>query len=341
MTVKFGIQLCDQHPVQDDMVIRFEELLEQVRLARDLNFDTIVAGQHYLSDPLQMLQSVPVLARLAAETGEMRLGTCILLLGLANPVDIAEQVATLDVITGGRSIMGAALGYRDVEFDAFGVPRGQRVQRFESNLEVVQALLAGERVSLDTPYSKLEDVAMSLRPAQRPHPPLWIGANSDKALRRAARLGDTWVINPHARLDTLTRQMNEVYRPAREEFGKPFPDEVPMRREIFVAEDRATAIREAAPWLLPKYRVYAEWGQDKALPEGDDFQEEAEELMADRFILGSAEDCIREIDRYRDALGATEFVVRVQWPGMPNELAMDNIRRIGETLIPHYQRPGT
>ena len=340
MTVKFGIQLCDQHPAEDDMVVRFQELLEQVRLARSLDFDTIVAGQHYLSDPLQMLQSVPVLARLAAETGEMRLGTCILLLGLANPVDIAEQVATLDVITGGRSIMGAALGYRDVEFDAFGVARGERVRRFESNLAVVRALLAGERVSLDTPYSKLDEVIMSLRPAQRPGPPLWIGANSDKALRRAARLGDTWVINPHARLDTLTRQMDEVYRPAREEFGKPFPAELPMRREIFVAEDRATAIRDAAPWLLPKYRMYADWGQDKALPDGDDFRAEAEELFTDRFIIGSPEDCIREIDRYREVLGATEFIVRVQWPGMPNERAMDNIRRLGETLIPHYARSG-
>lgn len=340
MTVKFGIQLCDQHPAEDSMQQRFSELLDQVRLARDLGFDTIVAGQHYLSEPLQMLQSVPVLARLAAETGHMRIGTCVLLLGLANPVDIAEQVATLDVITGGRLVMGAALGYRDVEFDAFAVPKGGRVARFESNLETVRRLLAGDAVTLDEPHCRLDEVRMSLRPVQDPHPPVWIGANSDGALERAARLGDAWVINPHARLDTLTRQMAEVYRPALERLGKPFPAELPMRREIFVADDRATAIRESAPWLIPKYRVYAEWGQDKALPEGDDFQHEAEELMADRFILGSPEDCSAEIDRYREAVGATEFIVRVQWPGMPNEAAMENIRRIGETLIPHYAAGG-
>lgn len=341
MSVTFGIQLCDQHPAEDSMQTRFEELLEQVGLARDLGFSTIVAGQHYLSDPLQMLQSVPVLARLAAETGEMRLGTCVLLLGLQNPVDIAEQVATLDVITGGRLVMGAALGYRDVEFDAFAVPKGGRVARFESNLDTVRRLLGGQAVSLDEPHCKLDDVRMSLRPVQDPHPPVWVGANSDKALERAARLGDAWVINPHARLDTLTRQMTEVYRPALERLGKPFPDEVPMRREIFVSEDRESAMRESAPWLLPKYRVYAQWGQDKALPEGDDFAEEAEELMADRFILGSPEECIADIDRYREAVGATELIVRVQWPGMPNEAAMENIRRIGETLIPHYAKPGT
>jgi alkanesulfonate monooxygenase SsuD/methylene tetrahydromethanopterin reductase-like flavin-dependent oxidoreductase (luciferase family) len=340
MSATFGIQLCDQHPATDDMHERFLELVDQVRLARDIGFNTIVAGQHFLSDPLQMLQSMPVLSRLSAESGDMRFGPCILLMALTNPVQVAEEIATLDIMTGGRTFLGAALGYRDIEFDAFAVPRKQRVRRFETNLEVAGRLLAGERVTVDEPYCQLDDVAMSLKPVQQPRPPIWIGANSDKALRRAARLGDTWVINPHARLDTLTRQMDEIYRPALEEFGKPFPDEIPIRREIFVAEDRETAVREAAPWLLEKYKTYRSWGQDKALPEGDDFHEEAEELMRDRFILGSPEDCIREIDRYREQLGATEFIVRVQWPGMPNELALDNLRRIGESLIPHYSRPG-
>lgn len=340
MSATFGIQLCDQHPSTDDMRDRFIELVDQVRLARDIGFNTIVAGQHFLSEPLQMLQSMPVLSRLSAESGDMRFGPCILLMALTNPVQVAEEIATLDIMTGGRTFLGAALGYRDIEFDAFAVPRKQRVHRFETNLEVAGRLLAGESVTVDEPYCHLDDVSMSLKPVQQPRPPIWIGANSDKALRRAARLGDTWVINPHARLDTLQRQMDEVYRPALEEFDKPFPDEIPIRREIFVAEDRETAVREAAPWLLEKYKTYRSWGQDKALPEGDDFHEEAEELMRDRFILGSPEDCIREIDRYREQLGATEFIVRVQWPGMPNELALDNLRRIGESLIPHYSRPG-
>jgi alkanesulfonate monooxygenase SsuD/methylene tetrahydromethanopterin reductase-like flavin-dependent oxidoreductase (luciferase family) len=336
MSVTFGIQLCDQHPAEDDQHARFLDLVEQVRLARDLGFNTIVAGQHFLSDPLAMLQTIPVLSRLAAEAGDMRLGTCVLLLGLSNPVMAAEQVATLDVITGGRTVMGAALGYRDVEFDAFGVPRDQRVKRFETNLDVVTRLLRGERVTVDEPHCRLDDVAMTLRPLQQPSPPVWIGANSDKALQRVATHADTWVINPHARLETLERQVREVYRPALAALDKPFPDELPIRREIFVAEDRETAMRQAAPWLLEKYKTYRSWGQDKVLADDDEFHAEAEELFTDRFILGSPEDCIAEIDRYCEQLGTTEFIVRVQWPGMPNELALENIRRIGETLIPHY-----
>jgi alkanesulfonate monooxygenase SsuD/methylene tetrahydromethanopterin reductase-like flavin-dependent oxidoreductase (luciferase family) len=336
--VKFGIQVCDQHPETDDAISRLDELVEQVRFAREVGFDTIVAAQHYLSHPHQMLQPIPLLGRLAAETGEMRLATCILLLPLLNPVDVAEQLATLDVIAHGRLSIGVGLGYRDVEFDAFGVPRDQRVPRLEAHLDVMRRLLDGEAVQFDSEYCRLDGVALALRPVQRPHPPIWLGANADSAVRRAARLADTWVLNPHARLDTLERQVRDVYRPALAELGKSFPTEFPLRREIYVAVDRRTALRESGPWLFPKYQTYAAWGQDAALPEGDDFSGEFEELLRDRFILGGPEECIAEIDRYRAALGVTEFIVRVQWPGMPQAQAMRNIEMIGKTLIDHYRQ---
>lgn len=340
MSVTFGMMLCDQHPETDDMHQRFNELVEQVRTAHQLGYRTIVSGQHFLADPMQMLQTVPILSRLAAEGPGMRFGTCVLLLSNLNPVAVAEDIATLDIMTGGRTFMGVALGYRDVEFDAFGVEKHERVRRFETNIETVAALLEGKEVSLDEPWCRIDSKRMTLRPMQDPRPPIWVGANADKALHRAARLGDTWIINPHARLDTLTRQMNEVYLPALKEFDRPAPSELPIRREIFVGEDRADAFRRAAPWLMPKYATYTSWGQDKALPSDDDFPEEAEALIEDRFILGSPEECIREIDRYREQLGVTEFIVRVQWNGMPQELAMENLKRLGETIIPHYAKPG-
>lgn len=330
---RFGIQLCDQHPAEDSMVGRLHENLEQVRMARDLGFSTIVAGQHYLSEPLQMLQSVPLLARLAPETGDMNLATCIILVALSNPVDIAEQVATLDIITEGRLRFGVGLGYRDVEFDAFGVSRGMRVARLERNVETAKRLLAGQTVALDDPDCRLDDVVMTLRPVQRPHPPIWMGANNDGAVRRAARMADAWVINPHARLDTLERQMHEVYLPELARLGRARAASVPIRREIYVAEDRDTAIREAAPWLFPKYQVYISWGQDKALPAGDDFSGDFEALLRNRFIVGSPDECLEQIRDYQDRLGATEFIARVQWPGMPQEQALRNIRMIGEHLI--------
>jgi alkanesulfonate monooxygenase SsuD/methylene tetrahydromethanopterin reductase-like flavin-dependent oxidoreductase (luciferase family) len=336
--LKFGIQVCDQHPQSDDAIARFDELIEQVRLARDLGFDTIVAAQHYLSQPHQMLQPIPLLARLGAETGDMRLATCILLLPLLNPVGIAEDLATLDIITHGRLAIGVGLGYRDEEFDAFGVVKGERVRRLEDNLDLVRRLLDGESVSFESSYCRLNEQSLALRPVQRPHPDIWLGANSDAAVRRTARMADTWVLNPHARLDTLERQINEVYKPALAEFGKSFPSELPMRRELYVGTDRNAALREAGPWLFPKYQTYTAWGQENALPEGDDFHGEFQELLQDRFILGSPGECIEEIERYREALGITELLVRIQWPGMPQLQAMKNLEMVGKTLVEHYSK---
>src|ERR687891_1305589 len=125
--MKFGLIVSKQHPPGVSMVERFRENIEQVRAARDAGFDLIVMGQHYLSTPFQELQTLPSLARLAAEAGTMRIGPTVLLLPLLNPVDVAEQVATLDVICEGRFVFGVGLGYRDEEYAAFSVRRQERV----------------------------------------------------------------------------------------------------------------------------------------------------------------------------------------------------------------------
>src|SRR5262245_19525969 len=133
--MKVGIFLTNQHPPGTDMIAALEGQLAMTRLARDRGWDAVATGQHFLSDGISQLQLVPFLARLAAEAGEMTGIAGVLLAGLHNPVEVAECMASLDVIWRGNFVFGVGLGYRDVEFDAFRVPRGQRVRRFEQCLE--------------------------------------------------------------------------------------------------------------------------------------------------------------------------------------------------------------
>src|SRR6266581_6781268 len=144
--MRFGLLLTNQHPPSTPVAARFAETIEQVRLARDVGFDMVALGQHFLSSEFQMLQPAIVAARLAAETGPMRLGITIYLLPLLNPVAVAEEAASLDVITGGRFILGAGLGYREAEDQAFGLGPGERVARLRSHLDVIKKLWAGEPV---------------------------------------------------------------------------------------------------------------------------------------------------------------------------------------------------
>jgi alkanesulfonate monooxygenase SsuD/methylene tetrahydromethanopterin reductase-like flavin-dependent oxidoreductase (luciferase family) len=331
--MKVGIFLTNQHPLGSDMVSAQEEQYVMARLARDRGWDAIGTGQHYLSEGMSQLQLVPFLARLAAESGHMTGVAGILLLALHNPVEVAECMASLDVIWRGNFVFGVGLGYRDVEFDAFKVPRGQRVKRFEQGLEIVKRLWTEDKVTADTDVCTLSNVSLTCRPVQRPHPPIWIAANGDDAVRRAARLGDAWFVNPHATLATNTRQM-AIYRGELARLGKPLPRVRPVIKEIFCARDRRTALDTAGPYLAAKYKAYASWGQDAVMPANETFDQPFEALLRDRFVLGSPEECYEQLRPSWEQLGATEMFFRTHWSGMPLASALASMRLISDELLP-------
>src|SRR5881397_3405299 len=246
--MKFGIGLSVQHLPEDSQAARFQEHVEQVRLARAVGFTSVWASQHYLSDPFTYFQPIPTLARVAADAPGMTLGTGCLILPLHHPVEIAEQLATLDVITGGRFIFGVGLGYRDVENEAMGHDPKERVGRLVEGLEVIERLWNGEPVTYQGTHFRLRDVRISMRPLQRPRPPIWLATNSDAGVRRAARLGDAWLMNPHSTIATLERQQ-ALFVETRRALGRPPARWTPLIRECYVAPDAATAFAEARPFL--------------------------------------------------------------------------------------------
>ncbi len=331
--MKFGLSIAVQHRPEDDQAARFREHLEQVRVARESGFSTIWASQHFLSQPFTYFQPIPTLARIAAEAEGMTLGTGIILLPLFQPLDVAEQMATLDVITGGRTILGVGLGYRDEENRAFGVDPKSRVGRLSEGVEVIERLWMGEPVSYDGRHYQLRDVRISLRPVQRPRPRIWLAANTDAGVRRAAKLGDAWLINPHSTLASIERQL-ALFRETRRALGKPRATDIPLLKECVVAGDTATALADARPYLEAKYKAYQQWNQDDALPKGETFDLPFEELARDRFIVGDPARAVDEIARYRERLGITELSFRVQWPGMPQATVLRTIRLLGEKVLP-------
>ena len=194
--MRLGYFTMPLHPAHRPSAQTLQEDREAIILADKLGFDSVTKTAHYSAHPFQMLQLVPMLARFAAEAPNMRLNAGVLLLPLMSPLHVAEEFATLDVITGGKIILGVGLGYRDVEFKAFGVPRAQRAKRFEANLIAIKRLWTETKVTMKTPYFELDDASCMPHPLQNPHPPIWVGANADPAIERAARLGGCWYIGP-------------------------------------------------------------------------------------------------------------------------------------------------
>ncbi|MBO0714559.1 MAG: LLM class flavin-dependent oxidoreductase [Acidimicrobiales bacterium] len=332
MEVTVGVSLTNQLPTGAAFTSFVEDQLRLVRYARDAGWDAVASSQHFVTSGMQMLQPVPFLSWVAREAGEMRLGIELLLVALEHPVGLAESLATLDVLCGGRLTVAAGLGYRDEEFAAFGVSRQERVRRFEENLSLIDRLLRGEEVSADLPWCRLSGQRLSVTPLQRPRPPIYVGANADAAVRRAARLGDTWLINPHATTDTVTRQLR-LFAEERTAQGLPAPAVVPLAREIFCAPTRAKALELAGPWLGAKYDSYARWGQDRVMADKDTFGRPFTELADGRFILGSPEECLSELMAWC-RVGVSHFSLRTSWLDMPADVALTSLELLSKEVVP-------
>jgi alkanesulfonate monooxygenase SsuD/methylene tetrahydromethanopterin reductase-like flavin-dependent oxidoreductase (luciferase family) len=336
--IQFGLMTRGQFEAEDDIRVRFTELMEQARMADKWGFASLTKGSHYSGAPLQDFQQIPYLSRMMAEAPNLRLNAGIVLLSLHKPMDLAEQFATMDVMSNGRLIFGAALGYREVEFKAFGTTQKERVQRFEENLIAIKRLWTEDKVDMVGSHFELMGASCPTKPLQKPTPPIWIGANADPAIRRAAKVGDCWYMNPHNRIDTIERQL-EIYKRALDEYGKPFPTELPIRREVFVAPTREEAFRIAQPYLSLKYKIYHEWGQDKAMPEGDnDLGLAFDELQRDRFLIGSPDDVTEQVADLHKRTGANHIIASMQWPGMPQNQTLDAMQLLSEEVFPQVRQ---
>jgi len=332
--IQFGLMNRGQFPLGDDIAVRWGEMLEQARFAEKLGFDAIMKGSHYSSHPLLDFQQVPFMARIMAEAPSLRLIAGIVLLPLHKPLDVAETFANIDVMSGGKLIFGVGLGYRDVEFKAFGTTQAEAGQRLEENLEAIKRLWTEDMVTMKGSHFELDGASCPVKPLQKPLPPIWIGANADRAIRRAARVSDAWFVNPHNKIETVARQM-DVYRRALDHYGKPFPAEFPMMRELVVARTRDQAMRMAQPYLEAKYKAYHQWGQDKVMPKGDnDLGMGYDELVKDRFLFGSPEEVAEQILDLVRRFGVNHFVMGVQFPGMPQQMVMDEMQMLAEEVFP-------
>jgi probable F420-dependent oxidoreductase len=185
-----------------------------LRRAEALGFDCAMTIDHLLTTPpaytCTWLEPLTLLAALAGVTRTLRLGTMVLVLPLRHPVALAKAWATLDVLSGGRTILGVGVGWHTEEFALMGVPHRERGRRTEESLEILRALWTGDRVSYEGRYFRFHDLTLEPKPLQRPHPPIWIGGGTQPServygqtvtdiqpvLRRIARYADTWV--PHS-----------------------------------------------------------------------------------------------------------------------------------------------
>lgn len=329
--MKVGLYLATQFTPGTPLGPQLGNLLEQVRIARHNGFQSLWAAQHFITAPVQMFQTVPLLARLLAEAEGMQVGPNILVFPALNPVLVAEEAATMDWLCDGRYVLGLGLGYREDEFVALGADFRSRVGRLREGIALVHKLWTGERITHHGKHFRVDDAGLSLRPKQQPGPPIWIAAVVDKAIARAAMLGDEWLITFYPTAKTLVRQLAR-YRQVRADAGLAPSTDYPICRECYVGASMQQALAEARGPLQYKYAAYASWGQDDILDDADRFDQPFETFKDDRFIIGDEAFVRDELVRYRESLGVQHFTMRMQWPGLEQALVLKSIERLGRII---------
>jgi alkanesulfonate monooxygenase SsuD/methylene tetrahydromethanopterin reductase-like flavin-dependent oxidoreductase (luciferase family) len=337
--VQLGILLSDV-PKAVTPKQQFRDVLRIAEAAEENGFTYIAIGQHFLYGDLRWLQPVPLLARLAAAVGpDVKLVTQIMILPLYHPVMLAEEIATLDIVTEGRLVFGAGLGYRPEEFDYLDVPYKERAGRMDESLELMIKLWTEAEVTHHGRYWTLDGVRPHIQPTQQPHPPIWIGAHSLAGAKRAGRFGDGYACPP----ETPLQEVAERYAVVRDGFvarGKKFGPQ-PLRRNVLVANSREEAIVEYARVAQGRYITYAQKGLD--VMANTDLENDFAAAVAGHAVLGSPDEVTAELLNIVRTLPVDPLILRPQWPTMDADEAIVALRRLGKEVVPTIRAatPGT
>ena|SRR5208282_6629416 len=307
----------------------FSDAYTQTMTAEKYGFDSLWFEEHhehleYLPAPLSALTAL-------SQHTKMQLGTNIIILPLYHPMRVAEEVAQLDAISHGRVIVGVAAGYREKDFDNFGIKLKDRAALMDEDLIILDKLLSQENVSYEGKFYKIKNATVQPRPHQKPRPPFWIGGWKPPALRRTARLGDAWYPGPVVDFKGVM-ECKAIYEKELTKLGKPLRP-LPIMRDVYVAETTDKAFKESEESFNDMYQVdYSTSSHPLVAGEKHSFKEWA----YDRFVIGSPSDVIEAVDKFRKN-GFDHVVLRAALRKLTSAQVVSSIRLFGEKVIPHFR----
>jgi alkanesulfonate monooxygenase SsuD/methylene tetrahydromethanopterin reductase-like flavin-dependent oxidoreductase (luciferase family) len=313
------------------------EMLAEAAMAEELGFDSLWVAENHFSVDRQCASPFVLAGVLAGATRRIRIGV-FSILTFAHPLRIAEDAASLDLMSNGRLMLCFGTGYRPEEFAAFGVAMDGKGARFRECLEIIRKAWAGpfthQGRHFQVPATVAGGPAEPLQVSVLPRPlqasiPLWMAAFGTVSVKRAARLG--YPLLPAA-LESIAelRAKYQLYHETRIEAGYTgSPTTRPLMRVVYVAPQASMAHQEAEAALTPVYGRYRRWG---LLPEA---AQDYATLARDRFIIGDPPQVVDEIQRYRELFGVSDLICRMAMPTSPHDHITRSMRLFSERVAPY------
>lgn len=341
--LRFGVRAPVPGTGSPDEVRAF---LDWCTVAETLGFDFLTVAHHRFTEPPSPgTASAPLmwLSAAAVRTSEIGLSSAILLLPTHHPLDVAEQAATLDRISGGRVTLGVGIGYRIAEYAPVGIEFSSRGTRLAEAIEVIRAAWSDEMVQFEGRHFQISAVSVHPKPKQRPGPPIWVGGNTQQSVQRAGQVADGYITSSLETIDELQGLVN-TYRTASAAAGH--EAHVSLMRLAHCGRSRRSVEETWLPRALNFFSAYhdaqprgrAIWqdsaGLGRRLARGDDVS--YPQFVPGRAVAGTPDDCIREIVRYRDDLGvdSVSFIFDVE-----DRFATDHIEYFAREVLDRV--PGT
>jgi alkanesulfonate monooxygenase SsuD/methylene tetrahydromethanopterin reductase-like flavin-dependent oxidoreductase (luciferase family) len=348
--MQFGLHYLLSCAEAQDPVQRYRETLEQAVHAEALGFESVWPVEHHFNRAVSILPCPALLlAAVAARTRTLRLGTAIVQLPLAHPLRVAEELATLDVLSDGRVECGVGRGGNPSHFAGFGVPISESRDRMAEALDFIRGVWGAERFSFRGRFFQADDVALAPGPVQRPHPPIRVAANSADTAAWAGREGYPLLVasnvNPFPRL----RELIPLYRRARAEAGWPAADDdVTLLMPLYVGESRASVERDVAPSVRQFARnaesVAAPWLARAPEAQRAPLQRILAEARAMTYtsvndvsgIFDTPDACVERLRWVREELGPGRVICWFNFGGLiPHERVVRSMELFSARVLPH------
>jgi alkanesulfonate monooxygenase SsuD/methylene tetrahydromethanopterin reductase-like flavin-dependent oxidoreductase (luciferase family) len=309
----------------------YHKFLDYVQAADDLGYAGIFLVEHHFTGQSQVSASLNLLAYLAARTRHMRLGTAVIVLPWHNPVLLAEQVATVDLLSNGRVDFGVGKGYRDNEFESFCIPKEEATERFDECMEILRKAWSSKgRFSHHGKRWHFENIVIEPRPVQTPHPPFWMGAGSPEGIARAGREGFNLLLDQLAPIELCIDRV-AIYRNALENAGGSYDGmRVGCTRAVMIVRSeeerqRAFAMRRRTLeniGALARGPGAERYLQPSSFADADIAKENAA-------LIGTPDEIIRQLRQLQ--AGGVEYVLLIDATGNQQTL-----RSFAEEIMPEF-----
>jgi len=340
MTLHIGIGLFTAQVPPDSnrtFVQEYREIVDLARLAETLGFESAWVSEHHGSGDGYMPSLLPTLAAFAAATEHIKLGTGVMLTPFHHPTRLAEDAATVDLISGGRLILGLGLGWREEEFRMFGIPISERVQRTTETIEILRRAWTGRRFSYQGKIFSLDQVLVTPPPAQEGGPPIWLGGSVEAGIRRAGRLADGYIRTRGGDVEKMRLDIHIAEEAAKAAGRDPSSLAFAQLQNAFAWDD-GDAWEVVGRYVGNQLGIYRGWDKGGDTP-GTGFVLDPPDEKTMRWMTpaGTPQEVAHVLRPMVEAFaGRKEFhlIVRLHYPGMDFDTAARAMELFAERVIP-------